>query len=213
MSVPDTLASIRAALAAKPVLIFLAGPNGSGKSTFYDEYLQRLELPYVNADRIALILRAADPTAALDVVNRRAFTEAEALRLALVEAGLSFCTETVFSDPVGAKLTFLEDARARGFTVFLVFIGLDNVVLGVARVKHRADHGGHDIPDEKLYARFPRTLANLRAAIPLVDEAWLLDNSSYDTPYRVVAVYRGSQLVSHHPPLPHWMQELPGLGG
>ena len=211
MSVPDPLASIRAALTTRPVLIFLAGPNGSGKSTFYDEYLQRLELPYVNADRIAAILRAADPTASLDVINQRAFTEAEALRMALVEAGLSFCTETVFSDPVGATLRFLNDARARGFTVFLVFIGLDNVVLGVARVKHRAEHGGHDIPDEKLYARFPRTLANLRAAIPLVAEAWVLDNSSYDMPYRVVAVYRDGQLVSQHPPLPRWTQGLSGL--
>ena len=212
MSVPDPLASIRASLMAKPVLIFLAGPNGSGKSTFYDEYLQRLDLPYVNADRIAAILRATDPTASLDEINQRAFKEAETLRMALAEAGLSFCTETVFSDPVGAKLRFLEKARARGFTVFLVFIGLDSVVLGVARVKHRAEHGGHDIPDEKLYARFPRTLANLRAAIPLVDEVYVLDNSSYDTPYRVVAVYLAGRLVSQHPPLPRWTQGLPGLG-
>ena len=211
MSVPDPLASIRAALTAKPVLIFLAGPNGSGKSTFHDEYLQRLELPYVNADRIAAILRSAEPNASLDEINLRAFTEAEALRAALVEAGLSFCTETVFSDPVGAKLRFLEAGRALGFTAFLVFIGLDNVALGVARVKQRAEQGGHDIPDEKLYARFPRTLANLRGAIPLVDEACLLDNSSYDTPYRVVAVYRDGQLVSQHPPLPQWTQGLPGL--
>ena len=211
MSVPDPLASIRAALTARPVLIFLAGPNGSGKSTFYDEYLQRLELPYVNADHIAAILRATDATAPMDEINERAFTEAETLRRALVEAGLSFCTETVFSDPVAAKLRFLGEAKARGFAVFLVFIGLDNVELGVARVKHRAEHGGHNIPDDKLHARYPRTFANLRAAIPLVDEVFLLDNSSYDTPYRVVAVYREGQLVSQHPPVPDWTQRLPGL--
>ena len=95
--------------------------------------------------------------------------------------------------------------------VLIFLAGPNSVVLGVARVKHRAEHGGHDIPDEKLHARFPRTFANLRAAIPLVDEACLLDNSSYDTPYRVVAVYRDGRLVSQHPPLPLWTQGLPGM--
>ncbi|MBI4638742.1 MAG: zeta toxin family protein [Candidatus Rokubacteria bacterium] len=205
------LESIRAALLTQPVLIFLAGPNGSGKTTFFEEYLDRLGLPYVNADRIARALHKVDPTALSDDIDRRAFGEAERLRSALLEARLSFCTETVFSDPASAKLRFLEEARSRGFAVFLVFIGLDSPVLAVARVKQRVEHGGHDIPDEKLRARFPRTVANLRAAIPIVDEAFLFDNSSYDTPYRVVAVYRDGQLVSHHPPLPPWTEGLPGL--
>jgi predicted ABC-type ATPase len=211
VSAPDPLASVRAALAVQPVLIFLAGPNGAGKTTFFEEYLRSVGLPYVNADRIARALRDADPTASSDDIDRRAFTEAENLRAALVEAGLSFCTETVFSDPAGARLSFLEGARTRGFVVFLVFIGLDNPALAVARVQQRVNQGGHDIPDEKLHARFPRTLANLRAAIPVADEAFLLDNSSYDMPYRVVAVYRGGQLVSQHPLLPEWMRGLPGL--
>jgi len=211
VSVADPLASVRAALTVQPVLIFLAGPNGSGKTTFFEEYLQGLGLPYVNADRIARVLRAADPTASSDEIDRRAYSEAESLRTALVEAGLSFCTETVFSDPVGAKLRFLERARTRGFAAFMVFIGLESPALAVARVKHRAEHGGHDIPDEKVRARFPRTLANLRAAIPIVDEAFVLDNSFYDKPYRVVAVYQGGRLVSQHPPLPRWTRGFPGL--
>lgn len=205
------LPSVRVALSAPPILIFVAGPNGSGKTTFFEEYLERLGLPYVNADRMALALREADPTASSDDIDRRAFQEAERLRTALVEARLSFCTETVFSDPVGAKRRLLEQARTRGFTVFLVFIGLDSPVLAVARVKQRAHHGGHDVPDEKLHARFPRTLANLHAAIPIVDEAFLFDNSSYDTPFRVVAVSQRGRLVSQHPPLPLWTNGLPGL--
>lgn len=193
------------------VLLFLAGPNGAGKTTFFEEYLAGLELPYVNADHIARLLRDAEPIASPDRIERRAFTEAEKLRTALLEAGLSFCTETVFSDPVRAKLKFLEKARSRGFVVFLVFIGLDSADLSIARVKQRVAHGGHDIPDEKLHARFPRTLANMRAAIPLVDEAFLFDNSSFDQPYRIVAVYQRGQLVSQHKPRPQWMAGLPGL--
>jgi len=204
------LRSIRAALETQPVLIVVAGPNGAGKSTFFDEYLEDLDLPYVNADRIARILREATPRASPADIDRRAFRHAETLRKALVEAGLSFCTETVFSDPAGAKLALLHAARRRGFAVFLVFVGLDSPALSVARVKQRVEQGGHDIPDDKLHARFPRTLANLRAAVPVVDEAFLFDNSSSDTPYRLVAAYAGGQLVRRHPPLPAWTRGLPG---
>lgn len=208
-----SLASLRAASATQPVLIFLAGPNGAGKTTFFEEYLAPLGLPYVGADRIARILREADPTAAAGDVDRRAFEEAERLRAAFVEARVSVCTETVFSDPAGAKLKLLGDARARGFVVFLIFIGLDSPELSVARVAQRARHGGHDVPDEKLHARFPRTLANLRAAVPIADEAFVLDNSSYDRPFRVVAVSAAGRLVSRHSPFPIWTEGLPGLAG
>jgi predicted ABC-type ATPase len=195
----------------QPILVFVAGPNGSGKSTFFAEYVERLGLPYVNADDIARMLRARSPRASPEAIDRRAFAEAERLRAALVDAGVSFCTETVFSDPKGAKLALLSAARDRGFAVFLVFICLDSAALSIARVRHRARQGGHDVPDVKLHARFPRTLANMRAAIPLVEQAFLFDNSSFDAPYRVVLVYQGGKLVSRHPPLPPWTDGLPGL--
>lgn len=209
MSVPP--ASIAAALERQPVLIVLAGPNGSGKTTFFDEYLERLGLPFVNADRVARTLREARPEAPTDEIDRLAFTQAEALRRAFVDAGLSFCTETVFSDPVGAKLGLIEAARSRGFVVFLVFIGLESADLSVGRVMQRVQQGGHDVPDEKLFSRFPRTLANLRAAIPIADEAFVFDNSSADRPYRLVAAYARGRLVRRHPPLPSWTRGLPAL--
>jgi predicted ABC-type ATPase len=195
----------------QPLLIVLAGPNGAGKTTFFDEYLQPLGLPYVNADRLARALRTTPSPGGEDDIDRRAFDEAERLRAAFVEAHISFCTETVLSDQVGAKLRFLRDARAAGFVVVLIFIGLDSSVLSVARVTQRVRAGGHDIPDDKLHARFPRTLHNLRAAMSTVSHAVLFDNSSDDHPYRVVAVYEDGRLATQHPPLPVWTNGLPGL--
>lgn len=205
-------APIRAPRAgAEPVLIFLAGPNGAGKSTFFKEYLANLGLPYVDADLFARELRDTNPGASSEEVDRHAFTKAEETRDALLEAWISFGTETVFSDPYGAKLTFLGRARRYGYSVFLIFIGLESVELSVGRVKHRVATGGHDVPDDKLFARFPRALANLRAAIPIADEVFLFDNSSSDQPYRLIAVYNQGASVTDYPPLPRWAQGLPGL--
>jgi predicted ABC-type ATPase len=208
----DPLASLRAALLQRPVLVFIAGPNGAGKTTFFEYYVEPLGMPFVNADRVARALRDADPALIAADVDRRAFEEAETLRRTLLEAGTSFCTESVFSDPVGSKRGFLEQAGRAGYFTLLVFIGIAGPELSAMRVAQRVRHGGHDVPDEKLQQRFPRTLENLRAAIPVVDETWVLDNSSYAAPYRAIAVYRGGRLEDRYPPIPAWAGRLPQLG-
>jgi predicted ABC-type ATPase len=124
---------------------------------------------------------------------------------------VSFCTETVFSDPQGAKLQYLKQAREAGYYVFLIFIGLDSPELSMARVMQRVEAGGHDVPDEKLLARYKRTMANLQAAIPLVDEAFLFDNSSASEPYRLVATYTQGRLAVRSALRPRWAAGLPGL--
>jgi predicted ABC-type ATPase len=211
VSVPS-FASLRAAVAdGAPALVVVAGPNGAGKSTFVGHYIQPLGLPYVNADHIARILKAATPGLSPRELDRRAFEEAERLRDELLELRFGFCTETVFSDPVGAKLDFLERARAAKFFVTLVFICLAHPGISIGRVAQRVAQGGHDVPTDRLLARFPRTLANLRAAVPIVNEAFLFDNSDADAPYRLVAVYADGHLVTRRPPLPHWTQGLPGV--
>ena len=103
--------------------------------------------------------------------------------------------ETVFSDPDGTKVAFLREARSQGYVVFLVFIGLSSGDLAIARVVQRTEAGGHDVPDEKITARFPRTFDNLRQAITFVDHALLFDNSSADEPYRFIAEFAGAKVV------------------
>ena len=144
-------------------------------------------------------------------MDRLAFEKAEELRRSMLAGRFSFCTETVFSDPQGAKSEFLRQARASGYAVFLVFIGLSDPELSIARVMQRVEGGGHDIPDDKVRGRYPRTLANLRDAIPVVDEAFLFDNSSDRDPFHLVAVYADGQVARRVDPLPAWTKGLPGL--
>lgn len=112
--------------------------------------------------------------------------------------------ETVFSDPQGSKLEFLKECQSNGYTVVLVFIGLDNAELSLGRVIQRVAGGGHDVPDEKIETRFPRTLANLRQALTFVDEALLFDNSSSDQPFRFVAAFRNGKRLRRKGYLPPW---------
>jgi predicted ABC-type ATPase len=192
-----------------PVLLFLAGSNGAGKSTFHETYLKHLGYAFVNTDEIQKTVQhaAANPSDA----QRLAFDKAEEIRRDLLSVRASFCTETVFSDPKGAKLKFLKEARRAGYWIFLVFIGLESKDLSMARVLQRVASGGHDVPEEKVDARFARTLANLRKAVTMVNEAFLYDNSSSSDPFRPVAVYHEGRLVLLGRPVPAWAKGLPGV--
>lgn len=183
----------------RPVIVALAGPNGAGKTTFYHAHLQSAALRFVNADVLARELDL-DPYAAADV--------ADALRRQLVEQRESFVFETVFSDPIGDKLAFLKQAAKAGFTVVLCFIGVSSPGISSTRVAMRVSQGGHDVPEEKLIARFPRTLANLKTAIGEVPHVWIFDNEDLRTPFRQVAVFENGRRVSLKRPVPGWLKPL-----
>lgn len=196
-------AFLQAARESEPVLLVLAGPNGSGKSTFFELFVAALGLPFVNADRIAASLEPTERIVAGDP-DYQAARIADAERHLLLAEGKSFCMETVFSDTAGEKRKFLRAAQKAGYMVILVFFGLSGPDLSIARVVQRVAAGGHDVPDEKLRQRFPRTLDNLRQALRFVDYAFLFDNSSSREPYRPVAVWRSGKPERTFPPLPDW---------
>src|SRR4051794_31446668 len=104
----------------KPQIVMLAGPNGAGKSTFYDAFLSRSPLPFLNADLFA---------AETGVDSFEAARVLDATRDRLVEDRIGFITETVFSDPHGHKLGLLQRATAAGYDVTLIYIGVRNAEL------------------------------------------------------------------------------------
>lgn len=197
----DEGAALREQIAShERILVVVAGPNGAGKTTFVERFLQPLRLRIVNADAIALSLT---PAASVPVAYEAARV-AENIRRDLLTRNVSFCMETVFSDREGAKLAFLREAQVRGYVVLLVFIGLENSNLAMARVVERLAQGGHDVPDEKIVDRFPRTLHNLSEALTFVDHAYVFDNSSADEPYRFVANVHSSRIMRTGSFEPRW---------
>lgn len=185
-------------------LVVIAGPNGAGKTTFFDLYLRPRGLRFVNADLIAAGLTGDDPAA----VAYRAAELADIERRALIARGDTFVMETVLSDPHGAKLALLRDAKAAEYHLAFVFIGIPGPELSMARVAQRVAAGGHDVADEKLLARYPRTMRNARDAIALADAAWILDNADAGHPYRLVVTTRDARVVERRPPIPAWCDAL-----
>jgi len=189
------------ALHKRPLIVAVAGPNGAGKSTFHHAHLKPAGLRFINADVLAGAL-AMDPYAAARVAAN--------LRRELVKQGESFVFETVFSDPVGDKVSFLKDAVNRGYTVVLCFIGISGPEVSEERVAMRVSQGGHDVPTEKLISRYPRTLVNLRIAIRELPQVMVFDNDDLRNPFRKVAVYENGQPVLMVNPKPKWLRGRTG---
>lgn len=186
-------------------LWMLVGGNGSGKSTFYEQMLKPKGVPFINADIIAKEAFPDDPVSN----SHKAARIAEELRFEKLRQGNSFCFETVFSHV--SKIDFIATAKATGYQVILVLIHVGNTDLNQARVSQRVLDGGHAVPADKILSRIPRTLDNVKAAIPLCDEVHMLDNSRLDDPFkRVISIINGQITADANASLPHWVLPLIG---
>lgn len=180
----------------RPIVVAIAGPNGAGKSTFFHAHLANAGLRFINADELAR---------ELDVDAYAAASIAHDLRVELVRHQESFVFETVFSDPKGDKLDFLQGAVSVGYTVVLCFIGLDSAKISDDRVAMRVLQGGHDVPHDKVIARFPRVMRNLKRAARTLPHVIVYDNSDLRHPYRKVAQLSAGRVVEVCKPVPRWL--------
>lgn len=174
-----------------------AGPNGSGKSTITPSFQAQSDFPnnYINPDEIALSLGGN--------IMERAY-EASAIaanrRDECIRNGDSFAFETVMSHP--SKLALLEKARCAGFDITLVFISTKDPRYNVARVQDRVAKGGHDVPEDKIIARYHRSHAYLTIAISLAHHTYIFDNTI--TP-QLGAVLREGEIVERNLDSPQWI--------
>jgi predicted ABC-type ATPase len=155
-------------------LYIIAGCNGAGKTTasytVLPEILNCKE--FVNADEIARGLSPFQP--------EKVAIEAGRIMLKRIEELLNnnenFAFETTLASK-SYKNTILE-AKAKGYTVTLLFFWLQTVELAKQRVRARVLAGGHHIEAEVIARRYISGIKNLfDIYIQLVDSVIILDNS------------------------------------
>lgn len=94
----------------------------------------------------------------------------------LMAQGVDFAFETTLA--TRSFVGLIDRAKARGYTVTLIYYWLDSVELAVARVKARVAEGGHNIPPEVITRRYQAGLRNFLHLYKRRVDYWLLiDNS------------------------------------
>jgi len=181
----------------KPLAIILAGHNGSGKSTlWYRQLANQFQIPLINADRMMMSIlpevTESQPlpqwASSLRDKDQSWMTVAQQGLFAFVAQAMAyqvpFAMETVFSywketegGKIESKIDLIKQMQSNGYYVLLLFVGLSNVQLSIARVNTRVFAGGHDVDFKKLISRFPRTQKAIKEAVSVADAAILADNS------------------------------------
>lgn len=197
-----------------PVFHLLAGPNGAGKSTLYRALVRAevigTDLTFVNADLFERdhLRHITDP----EQRSKAARDWVDAQRTAQLAGGESFVSETVFSHE--SKLALIEEAVAHGYVVALYVVALDDPQRLLERVQRRVREGGHDVPPDRVLARYPRTLANLSKAVHLATVAYLYESREVEAGgHQLVAICEGERVTTFIEPLPQWTQRVLGGAG
>lgn len=156
-----------------PILAIFCGPNGSGKTTLTREILRNgVDLgSYVNPDDIAARLSGTP-----EERTKEAQAIADAERERCLAERRNFAFETVFSHP--SKLAFMEQAAAAGYEIHVFFVSLPSPDMNVERVRLRVATGGHDVPADRIAARWHRTMAMLPEIARRAHRLMVFDNGS-----------------------------------
>ncbi|WP_010188955.1 AAA family ATPase [Sphingomonas sp. PAMC 26605] len=179
----------------RPQLWVFAGPNGAGKSTLADRFV-RGRIPIVNPDNIARELpRTADGGLAELAAGKLALKE----RDARLRARETFAFETTLSG--GTELKAMRDATAAGYKVNLVYVGVSDPAISMARVSERVRRGGHDVDDRAVARRYAASLRQLPEAMALADRTFVFDNGGRR--HRLLLV-RDDERVRLASALPQW---------
>lgn len=164
--------------AERPIFWILAGPNGSGKSSLYDERTDIQSFGrsvwIINPDSLAQRIQKIE-RCGLDEANLYAVQRIEIWLEASIRAHQTVGVETVLSTHKYRRL--VEEAKRFDFEFRLIYVLLDSPDRNVERVRLRVAKGGHDVPADRIRARYGRSLQQLPWFLQEADQAWIFDNS------------------------------------
>ena len=154
-------------------LLIIAGPNGSGNSSLItSSNLDISEDKIINPDNYARGITDVD----CEVDRYRIAMDAcKILREDLLQKGISFGFETVASRE--DKFDFASRAKSLGYGIEFLFVTAGSPEQCCQRIAQRVAAGGHDVPRDKVFSRYERTMGFLPKYIELADSVGVFDNS------------------------------------
>lgn len=180
--------------AERPIFWIVAGPNGSGKSSIYQDVdieLFARSIWIINPDLLTARIQAVEQLQLRDA-NLQAVQRIEAWLRASIRAHQTVGVETVLSTDKYRRL--VREAKVLGFEVRLTYVILESADHSIERVKLRVAKGGHDVPRDRIIARYARSLEQLPWFLEQADQASIFDNSSA-SPRLIASKHAGTIVV------------------
>lgn len=100
---------------------------------------------------------------------------AEFIRQQLLYNDISFTYETVMSHE--SKLAFLQQAKDKGYRVYVYFVATEDPEINISRVNVRVAQDGHNVHPDVVRNRYYKSLKQLKSAVKLSNRAYVWDNS------------------------------------
>ena len=198
-----------------PGIWVLAGTNGAGKSSIAGAFLRQTGGDYFNPDEVTQRIRETQPGISQEIANSLAWTEG----LNRLKAAIRDRHEYWFETTLGGQTitTTLDLAIDAGLPVHIWYIGLDSPERHIARVNSRVRQGGHDIPVDKIRARYDASRRNLIHLMPRLAELKVFDNSfeadpktgKRPAPSLILHIQRGAIVSPMYPlRIPEWAKPI-----
>ncbi|MDR0984509.1 MAG: zeta toxin family protein [Ruminococcus sp.] len=154
----------------KKMYVF-AGPNGSGKSTAINNFINKKKIPdmYICPDNF--IAKGEED----NNKNKKARMFCEFLRYKCIEMGISFCFETVLSNP--DKIEFIKYAQRNGYKVITFYFVTSDPAINIERVAKRVSEGGHNVPKDIIVEIYYKCMGLMDEVVRISDDAYVYDTS------------------------------------
>ena len=202
-----------------PELYIITGSNGAGKSSIGPEYLPeqiRLQGPVFDGDKLFVEKR--------NELWRNLHPPKECKKLAY-----AFVTETfdqLVNDALTARKDFAYEGhftneatwdiprqfKSVGYSIHLVFLGLDEVTLSNLRVIDRSESGGHYVDPKTVEDNFFGNLEKLNIHYEMFNSVQIIDTS--ENKHKVLCVLKNGETSNAIAvtSLPFWFhQYLPSI--
>lgn len=191
--------------ARRPTLFMLAGPNGAGKSTLYETVIRpKVKAPFINAD---LIQKSELEDQSMEAAYRAAEIAATR-RDRFLHEQKSFVSESTFSHL--SKLKLIDSAKDLGFRILVFHINVRDPKLSIARVACRVEEGGHNVPEDKIIARYIRNQPLIHQAVLKGNRSFVYDNSLLNSPPQLILSFAHGRIERVADSIPAWVKKLYG---